>query len=71
MMDPAQGALSSLRAILDESISDGSFLGPGGISGLRGPPKIIKDYNPKFSLDPLLRQKMCAYCDASTQAVWT
>lgn len=70
MMSPAQGALSSLRAVFDQSLPDGSFLGPGGISGLRGAPKIIKEYNPKFSLDPLLRQKMWTYCDASTQAVW-
>jgi NAD(P)-dependent dehydrogenase (short-subunit alcohol dehydrogenase family) len=70
MMDPAQGALSSLRAVLGESVPDGSFLGPGGISGLRGTPRIIEEYNPKFCLDPLPRQKMWAYCDAFTQAVW-
>lgn len=70
MMDPAQGAMSNLRAVLDDGIPDGSFLGPGGITGLRGDPKIIKEYNPKFSLDPTLRQKMWAYCDASTGAVW-
>lgn len=70
MMDPAQGALSTLRAVLDDDIPDGSFLGPGGITGFRGDPKIIKEYNPKFSLDRTLRQKMWAYCDASTGAVW-
>ena len=70
MMTPAQGALSTLRAVLDESIPDGSFLGPGGWTGFRGPPKVIKDYNQKLAQDPELRQKMWAYCDEATGAVW-
>lgn len=71
MMEPAQGALSTLRAVLDESIPDGSFLGPGGLTGFRGAPKVIKEYNQKLSLDPELRGKMWAHCDASTSAVWS
>lgn len=71
MMKPAEGALSTLRAVLDDSIPDGSFLGPGGLTGFRGNPKVIKEYNQKMALDPALRQKMWAYCDASTGAVWT
>lgn len=70
MMDPAQGALSTLRAVLDETIPDGSFLGPGGWTGFRGSPKVINEYNRKLALDPELRQKMWAYCDASTGAIW-
>ena len=57
MMDPAHGALSTLRAALDDGIPDRSILGPGGFTGVRGDPKIIKEYNPKLSLDPPLRHK--------------
>lgn len=70
MMDVNQGALSTLRAAVDESIPDGSFLGPGGITGMSGNPKIIKVYNPKLSLDPVLRKKMWEYCDQATNATW-
>lgn len=70
MMKPAQGALSTLRAVLDDSIPDGSFLGPGGWTGFRGPPKVIKDYNQKLAHDPELRQKLWDYCDEATGAVW-
>lgn len=70
MMEPAQGALSTLRAVLDESIPDGSFLGPGGWTGFRGSPKVIKEYNQKLALDQELRRKMWDYCDISTDAVW-
>jgi NAD(P)-dependent dehydrogenase (short-subunit alcohol dehydrogenase family) len=71
MMEPAEGALSTLRAVVDESIPDGSFLGPGGWTGFRGPPKVIKDYNQKMAQDPELRAKMWAYCDTATEAIWT
>ena len=71
MMAPAQGALSTLRAVVDETIPDGSFLGPGGWTGFRGPPKVIKDYNQKLVQDPELRAKMWAYCDTATGAIWT
>ena len=71
MMSPAQGALSTLRAVLDDQIPNGSFLGPGGRTGMRGNPKVVKDYNPKLAHDAELRAKMWAYCDASTGAVWT
>ncbi len=70
MMEPAQGALSTLRAVLDDGIPDGSFVGPGGLTGLRGQPKIIKEYNAKMALDPELRQKMWSYSDVATGAVW-
>tara|TARA_R110002050_G_scaffold212743_1_gene348918 strand:+ start:1615 stop:2553 length:939 start_codon:yes stop_codon:yes gene_type:complete len=70
MMTPAQGALSSLRAVVDDSIPSGSFVGPGGITGFSGNPKIIKEYNPKLSLDPVLRKKMWDYCDQATGATW-
>ncbi len=70
MMDPAQGALSTLRATVDESLPDGSFIGPGGITGMTGNPKIIKEYNPKLSLDPVLRKKMWDYCDQATHTSW-
>jgi NAD(P)-dependent dehydrogenase (short-subunit alcohol dehydrogenase family) len=70
MMTPAQGALSSLRAVVDDSIPSGSFVGPGGITGLSGNPKIIKEYNRKLALDPVLRKKMWDYCDKSTNANW-
>ncbi len=70
MMTPAQGALFSLRAILDDSIPSGSFVGPGGITGFSGNPKIIKEYNRKLALDPVLRKKMWEYCDQATQAIW-
>lgn len=70
MMTPAQGALSSLRAVADDSIPSGSFIGPGGITGFSGNPKIIKEYNRKLALDPVLRKKMWDYCDKATRAVW-
>jgi NAD(P)-dependent dehydrogenase (short-subunit alcohol dehydrogenase family) len=70
MMRPEQGALSTLRAVIDEEIPDGSFLGPGGWTGFRGAPEITKEYNQKLSLDPELRRKMWEYCDVSTGAVW-
>ncbi len=70
MMTPAQGALSSLRAAVDDSIPSGSFVGPGGITGFSGYPKIIKEYNRKLALDPVLRKKMWEYCDESTGAIW-
>lgn len=70
MMDSKQGALSTIRAAVDETLPDGSFIGPGGITGMSGNPKIIEVYNPKFSLDPLLRKKMWDYCDKVTGARW-
>lgn len=70
MMTPSQGALSTLRAVLDESVPDGSFLGPGGWTGFRGHPEIRKEYNLKLVLDPELRAKMWVYCDSATGAVW-
>jgi NAD(P)-dependent dehydrogenase (short-subunit alcohol dehydrogenase family) len=70
MMTPAQGALSSLRAVLDDTIPDGSFLGPAGLTGFNGNPKLIKEYNPKFALDPVLRKKMWEYCDQATHSSW-
>ncbi len=71
MMTPSQGALSSLRAVLDETIPDGSFIGPDGLTGFNGNPKIIKEYNRKFAFDPVLRKKMWEYCDKATNAVWS
>lgn len=71
MMDVQQGALSTLRATVDETIPDGSFLGPGGITGMSGNPKVRKVYNPNFALDPILRNKMWHYCDKATGAVWS
>lgn len=70
MMTPDQGALSSLRAVLDDSIPSGSFVGPGGITGFSGNPKVIKEYNRKMALDPILRRKMWDYCDQATHANW-
>lgn len=70
MMDVSQGALSTLRATLDEKLPDGSFIGPGGITGMSGNPKVIKVYNPKLALDPVLRKKLWDYCDQATYAVW-
>lgn len=70
MMTPTEGALSSLRAVLDDSIPSGSFVGPGGITGFSGNPKIIKEYNRKMALDPVLRRKMWDFCDQATQAKW-
>ncbi len=70
MMDAAQGALSTLRATVDETLPDGSFIGPGGITGMTGNPKVIKVYNPKLALDPVLRKKMWDYCNKATGAVW-
>lgn len=70
MMKPAEGALSTLRAVLDDSIPDGSFLGPGGLTGFRGNPKVIKEYNQKLALNAELREKMWQFCDASTGAIW-
>ncbi len=71
MMDVAQGALSTLRATVDTTLPDGSFIGPGGITGMTGNPKVIKVYNPKLALDPVLRTKMWKYCDEATGAVWS
>ncbi len=71
MMDVAQGALSTLKATVDEMLPDGSFIGPGGITGMTGNPKLIKVYNPKLALNPILRQKMWNYCDAATGAAWS
>jgi NAD(P)-dependent dehydrogenase (short-subunit alcohol dehydrogenase family) len=70
MMSVAQGALSTLRATVDESLPDGSFVGPGGITGMSGNPKVIKVYNPKISLDPVLRKKLWDYSDQATGAQW-
>ncbi len=71
MMDVSQGALSTLRATVDETLPDGSFVGPGGFTGMNGNPKVIKVYNPSLALDPELRAKMWKYCDAATGAVWS
>lgn len=70
MMKPEQGALSSLRAILDDSIPDGSFVGPGGLTGFSGDPKIIKTYNPTLALNETLRKKMWDFCNEKTGAEW-
>ncbi len=71
MMTPEQGALPSLRAVLDPKIDDGSFIGPKGLTGFSGYPEQIKVYNPKLSLDPKLRDKMWNYCNKTTGANWT
>jgi NAD(P)-dependent dehydrogenase (short-subunit alcohol dehydrogenase family) len=70
MMNPSQGALSTLRATVDQTLPDGSFVGPGGLTGMSGNPKVIKVYNPKLSLDPELRKKMWEYCDQATNSIW-
>jgi NAD(P)-dependent dehydrogenase (short-subunit alcohol dehydrogenase family) len=70
MMKPEQGALNSLRAALDPTIVDGSFIGPDGFTGFNGFPKPRKEYNPKMSLDPKLREKMWDYCNETTGAIW-
>lgn len=70
MMTAEQGALSSLRAVLDPTIDDGSFIGPKGLTGFSGYPKQIKEYNPKLSLDPKLRDKLWNYCNEATGANW-
>jgi NAD(P)-dependent dehydrogenase (short-subunit alcohol dehydrogenase family) len=70
MMTPEQGALSSLRAVLDPKIDDGSFIGPKGLTGFSSYPEQIKVYNPKLSLDPKLRDKMWNYCNETTGANW-
>ncbi len=70
MMDAAQGALSTLRATVDTSVPDGSFIGPGGITGMAGNPVVRKVYNPNLALDPVLRRKMWNYCDEATGAIW-
>ena len=71
MMDVEQGALSTLRVAVDETLPDGSFIGPGGITGMTGNPEVRNVYNPKLALDPILRQKMWDYCDEVTGAVWS
>jgi NAD(P)-dependent dehydrogenase (short-subunit alcohol dehydrogenase family) len=70
MMDVNQGALSTLRATIDETLPNGSFIGPKGLTGFSGYPKPIKIYNPKLSLDPKLRDKMWNYCNETTGAIW-
>jgi len=70
MMTPEQGALSSLRALLDPTMDDGSFIGPKGLTGFSGYPKQIDVYNPKLSLDPKLQEKMWNYCNETTGANW-
>ncbi len=70
MMNVEQGALSTLRATVDQTLPDGSFIGPGGITGMTGNPKVIKVYNPRLSLDPILRRKMWEYCDQVTNTIW-
>ncbi|MGF1556295.1 SDR family NAD(P)-dependent oxidoreductase [Paucihalobacter sp.] len=71
MMDVNKGALSTLRATIDETLPNGSFIGPKGLTGMSGYPKPIKIYNPKLSLDPNLRKKMWNYCDKVTGANWS
>lgn len=70
MMNVSQGALSTLRATVDESLPNGSFIGPKGLTGFSGYPKPIKIYNPKLSLAPQLRDKMWNYCNEITGAKW-
>lgn len=70
MMNSEQGALSSLKALVDESVPNGSFVGPGGIAGMFGNPKVVDTFNPKFTLDPKLRAKLWDYCDKITGATW-
>ena len=70
MMEVNKGALSTLRATIDESLPNGSFMGPKGLTGFSGYPKPIKVYNPKLSLDPKLRDKMWNYCNETTGANW-
>lgn len=70
MMDAGQGALSTLRAAVDDSLSDGSFIGPGCFTGMTGNPEVRNVYNPKLALDQTLRQKMWDYCNQVTGALW-
>lgn len=70
MMDVEKGALSTLRATIDETLPNGSFIGPKGLTGFSGYPKPIKVYNPKLTQDPKLREKMWNYCDETTGAMW-
>lgn len=70
MMEVGKGALSTLRAATDEALPNGSFIGPKGLTGFSGYPKPIKVYNPKFTLDPSLKQKMWDYCNEKTGATW-
>ena len=70
MMDVNRGALSTLRATIDETIPNSSFIGPKGLTGFSGYPKPIKVYNPRFTLDPILRKKMWDYCNKATGADW-
>lgn len=70
MMNAEQGALSSLKAVVDETVPNGSFVGPGGIAGMFGNPKVVDTFNPKFTLDPKLRAKLWDYCDKVTGATW-
>ncbi len=69
MMATHARTLSSLRAVMDDGIPDGIFLGPGGHAGFCGAPKMIKEYNRKLALDPELREKKWACCNASNGAV--
>ena len=48
----------------------GPVFPPKVLTGFRGNPKVIKEYNQKMALDPELREKMWQFCDASTGAVW-
>jgi|AntRauMFilla1563_2_1112583.scaffolds.fasta_scaffold02518_2 NAD(P)-dependent dehydrogenase (short-subunit alcohol dehydrogenase family) len=70
MMKSEQGALSSLKALVDETVPNGGFVGPGGMAGMFGNPKVVDTFNPKFTLDPRLRAKLWDYCDNVTGATW-
>ncbi|MEM9023972.1 MAG: SDR family NAD(P)-dependent oxidoreductase [Bacteroidota bacterium] len=70
MMPPEKGALPTLRALLDDTIPDGSLLGPGGFTGTGGYPKVIPDFNQYLALDPGLIEKLWNYCDRVTTAQW-
>ena len=48
---PSKGALPSLRAATDPEVLGGQYLGPDGLGGHRGHPKVVKSSKASYDID--------------------
>ena len=48
---PSKGALPSLRAATDPEVLGGQYIGPDGLGGHRGHPKVVKSSKASYDID--------------------
>jgi NAD(P)-dependent dehydrogenase (short-subunit alcohol dehydrogenase family) len=65
----ASGALPQLRAAVDTGIPGGSYVGPGGLGGLNGPPRVVRP--PVPAQDPVLAAELWELSEAATGVTFT